>query len=121
MSNNQTIHIILHNQDDEIICPPFPKFNCFSSPPSPHKIIKKQLKKVVQTSNFLQDAVNILKSMLNNNSISLEELMVQRRHIAILNSQQQDEIRKLQHLEFKYPEEKRNRFFYFREVTIPWP
>ena len=120
MTNNQTIHIILHNQDDQIICP-YPQFNCLSSPtPTPHKLIKKQLKKVVTLSNNLQDAVNILKSMLNNN-LTLEELMVQRRHIATLNSQQQDEIRKLQHLEFKYPEEKRNRFFYFREVPIPWP
>ena len=63
MLEHNTIHVILHNEyQDPYFCP-IPYINFKDQQKEGRKIIKKQLKKVVDTSNTLQDAVNDLKDI----------------------------------------------------------
>ena len=107
----QNTTIIIDTQPLILEPPPIP----------PVSSIKKQLKKVVKSSNTLLDAVNELKDMKENYNIPFRKLFQQRLHISELCIKQREEIAYLHHLESFYPDEKRNRFFYFREVPIPWP
>ena len=84
------------------------------------KEIKKQLKIIVNQSNTLQDAVNILKDM-KEKYLPFNEIFRQRLYIGELCTEQQKTIKHLNYLESFFPKEKHNRFFYLKQVVIPWP
>ena len=84
------------------------------------KEIKKQLKAVVTLSNTIQDENNKLQDMKDAWE-PFRDIFRQRLLIGELCCQQHQAIKHLEHLESFYPEEKHNRFFYFRDKPIYFP
>ena len=104
--DNNTQHIINH-----II---------FEKPLSPKEQIKAQLKIVVNQSDVLLDAVNVLKDMKRDN-VCLYERIQQRDYIINLIYEQNKSIQDLYRLENTFYDRKYKRFYYFKQVTIPQP
>ena len=84
------------------------------------KDIKKKLKIVVNLSNELQDENNVLKDM-KDDWVPFKDIFKQRLKIGELHIKQYKAIEELNYVESFFPEEKKNRFFYFREVNISFP
>ena len=84
------------------------------------KAIKKKLKIVVNLSNDIQDENNKLQD-LKDAWAPFRELLNQRILIGDLCAQQYRAIKEMEQEEMVFPDEKNNRFFYFREKPIYWP
>ena len=82
--------------------------------------IKKYLKIVVDLSNTIQDENNKLQDM-KDAWVPFNQLLQQRMTISRLCTLQQRAIKDLQIEESFYPEEKNDRFFYFKDKPIYWP
>ena len=86
----------------------------------PKSEIKKQLKTVVTLSNTLQDENNKLQDM-KDAWVPFKQIYQQRLLIGELCCQQYQAIKHLEYLESFYPNEIKNRFFYFRNKPIYFP
>ena len=82
--------------------------------------IKKKLKAVVNLSNDIQDENNKLQDMKDAWE-PIRKLIDQRILIGDLCAQQYRAIKELERAEIVFPEERNNRFFYFRDKPIYWP
>ena len=82
--------------------------------------IKKYLKIVVDLSNIIQDENNILQDM-KDAYFPFNEILTQRLYIGRLCSKQYQAIKDLEYVESLYPDEIRNRFFYFKDKPIYFP
>ena len=82
--------------------------------------IKKKLKVVVNLSNDIQDENNKLQVMKDAWE-PVRKLIDQRILIGDLCAQQYRAIKELEQAEMVFPEERNNRFFYFRDKPIYWP
>ena len=82
--------------------------------------IKKKLRVVVNLSNTIQDENNKLQDM-KDAWAPFRELLQQRLLIGDLCSQQYRAIKEMEHEESVFPDEKNNRFFYFKDKPIYWP
>ena len=82
--------------------------------------IKKKLKVVVNLSNTIQDENNKLQDM-KDAWVPFRQIFDQRLLIGNLCCQQYQAIKELEHEESFYPEEKQNRFFYFKDKPIYYP
>ena len=82
--------------------------------------IKKQLKVVVDLSNTIQDENNKLQD-LKDAWVPFKRVFRQRLLIGELCCQQYQAIKHLEYLESFYPEEVKNRFYYFRDKPIYFP
>ena len=89
--------------------------------PKPSKsAIKKKLKIVVDLSNTIQDENNKLQDM-KDAWVPFRELQQQRLLIGDLCAQQYRAIKEMEQEESAFPDEKNNRFFYFKDKPIYWP
>ena len=84
------------------------------------KDIKKKLKIIVELSNDLQDENNVLKDM-KDAWVPFKDIYNQRLKIGELHIKQHKAIEELNYIESFFPDEKKNRFFFFREVKISFP
>ena len=91
-----------------------------SSQKPPKSDIKKYLKIVVDFSNIIQDENNKLQDMKDAWE-PFEKIFSQRLYIGKLCVKRQQAIKDLQYIESFYPEEIKNRFFYFRDKPIYFP
>ena len=82
--------------------------------------IKKQLKVVVNLSNTIQDENNKLQD-LKKAWVPFKRIFRQRLLIGELCCQQYQAIKHLEYLESFYPEELKNRFYYFSDKPIYFP
>ena len=82
--------------------------------------IKRKLKVVVNLSNNIQDENNKLQDMKDAWK-PMRKLIDQRMLIGDLCAQQYRAIKELEQAEMAFPEERNNRFFYFRDKPIYWP
>ena len=82
--------------------------------------IKRKLKVVVNLSNDIQDENNKLQDMKDAWE-PIRKLIDQRMLIGDLCAQQYRAIKELEKAEMVFPEERNNRFFYFRDKPIYWP
>ena len=82
--------------------------------------IKKQLKVVVNLSNSIQDENNKLQD-LKDAWVPFKRIFRQRLLIGELCCEQYQAIKHLEYLESFYPEEIKNRFYYFSERPIYFP
>ena len=82
--------------------------------------IKKRLKTVVTLSNTIQDENNKLQD-LKDAWVPFKQIFDQQLLIGTLCTQQYQAVKDLEYVESFYPEEKHNRFFYFRDKPIYYP
>ena len=109
------MHHYFHNLSQQSLTPSAP------SPWKPSKSqIKKQLKIVVNLSNTLQDENNKLQDM-KDAWVPFNQIYSQRLLIGKLCTEQYQAIKHLEYIESFYPDEIRNRFFYFKDKPIYFP
>ena len=81
------------------------------------KNIKKYLKIIVEFSNIIQEEKNILQDMKNAN-FTQQDIKDQYNHVIRLILKQRMAMREFRLVEEQYPEEIKNRFFYFKDKCI---